>query len=462
MDQRDPRRDEHRDAARDLARDEARDDVKKQEQKEAHHQAHHEEKHAEDVNQEECVERELEVRKSAASEESVDHGDHAEAEGQEADTDDEEHAEFADDEEYEADADSEARSRTNVRRIGLIVACCIMLVLLGTALGVGMFVANGLHPVEAQDREVRIKIEPGMTSAKIAQLLEEHGLIRSEFVFRYYLKVKGEGSRFQAGEYLMKPGMELDEIISMLNRGDTVKEPTIKFTIPEGYTIERIADKLAEERIVDRDVFLEMAAKTDLYDSEYVKEIPADEDIVHALEGYLFPETYEMRAGSTEQEIIQRMVSELSRKLAQLPEDWPLRLEELGLTFHELLTIASLIEREAAVDAERPLIAGVIYNRLKQDMLLQIDATVQYALGEHKEVLLIVDTEVDSPYNTYKVKGLPPGPIASPGLESIRAALYPAETSYLFYVTKKDGSQEHLFAETYQEHLRNIELSKSQ
>ncbi len=364
------------------------------------------------------------------------------------------------DEELEAD---DGHSWRIARRIGFVIACCILLVIIGTALGVGMFFANGLHPVEAKDEPVIISVKPGMSSKQIAELLEDNGLIKSEFVFRYYLRINKQGSRFQAGDYSMTPGMELEEIVTMLNNGDTIKPPTFKFTIPEGYTIKKIADKLAEAKLIDRDRFMELASQPELFTSaRYVGLIPDDADIAYPLEGYLFPETYEMVEGSTEQEIIARMASELDRKLQQLPDDWQLQLEELGVSFHEMLTVASLIEREAAVAEERPIIASVIYNRLKQGMLLQIDATVQYALDDHKDVLLIEDTEIDSPYNTYKINGLPPGPIASPGLDSIRAALYPEDTKYLFYVTKKDGTQEHLFAETYEQHLRNKAASERQ
>jgi len=365
----------------------------------------------------------------------------------------------ADDEDGEED---DGRSGRTGRRIGLIIACCILLVIIGIVLGVGMFFANGLHPVEARDEPVLISVKPGMSSTQIARLLEDNGLIKNEFVFRYYLRINKQGSRFQAGDYSMKPGMELEEIVTMLNNGDTIKPPTFKFTIPEGYTIERIADKLTTENLINRDKFLELASQPELFSSSYVQLIPDNPDIAYSLEGYLFPETYEMVEGSTEQEIIARMIAELERKLQLLPDGWQTQLEELGLSFHELLTVASLIEREAAVAEERPIIASVIYNRLKSDMLLQIDATVQYALDGHKDVLLIDDTEIDSPYNTYKINGLPPGPIASPGIESIRAALYPEDTKYLFYVTKKDGTQEHLFAETYEQHLRNKAASERQ
>jgi UPF0755 protein len=174
----------------------------------------------------------------------------------------------------------------------------------------------------------------------------------------------------------------------------------------------------------------------------------------------LFPETYELKKDSTTKDMVLRMASELDKKLAGLPTDWPEKLKQRGLTFHQLMTVASMIEREVVDDEERPLVAGVIYNRMKIGMKLQIDATVQYALDKPKDRLFEKDLLIDSPYNTYKIAGLPPGPIASPSLKSIEAALYPAESNYLFYVTKGDGTQKHVFAETYDQHLKNIADSK--
>ncbi|MFS0839812.1 endolytic transglycosylase MltG [Paenibacillus sp. 1P03SA] len=188
--------------------------------------------------------------------------------------------------------------------------------------------------------------------------------------------------------------------------------------------------------------------------------IPADAKLKHKLEGYLFPDTYDIPKDATEQKLITLMVDQLDKRLQNLPADWKDKLKASGLTFHQMMTIASLIEREVVVDEERPLVASVIYNRLKIKQPLQIDATVQYALGKQKERLLESDLKIESPYNTYKNPGLPPGPIASPSLASIKAALYPAESKYFYYVTKKDGSQGHLFGETYAQHLANIEKSK--
>lgn len=344
-------------------------------------------------------------------------------------------------------------------KIGLTVFLILICLGAGTAWGVWAYVENGLKPAETGE-PVRFTIERGSSSEQIAEVLETSGMIRNAKVFSYYLKFKGEGSRFQAGEYEMTPGLTLDEIIAKLNQGDVVKVEMIRFTIPEGFTVKQIAERIGELGYASSEDILALTAKPQNFMSEAIKEIPDNDQLSYWLEGYLFPETYEMEKGSDAKQIVERMLAELDSKLGQLPEGWEAQLEANGITFHEMMTIASLIEREVVVDVERPVVASVIYNRLEIGQALQIDATVQYALGEQKERLLYEDLEIDSPYNTYKNPGLPPGPIASPSLASIEAALYPAESEYFFYVTKKDGTHEHLFAETYDEHLSNIEKSK--
>ncbi len=322
--------------------------------------------------------------------------------------------------------------------------------------------ANALRPVQPSADPIQITVSPGMDSTDISYLLQENGLIRNGLIFKYYLRFKNEGSRFQAGTYAMTPGMTIDQIIEMLNKGDTVRAETIRFTIPEGFTIMQIADTLSGLNYIDRSKFLRLADRPEAFAGLLSSHIPDRADLRHRLEGYLFPETYEMKKGSTEEDIIRRMLEELERKLSGLPEGWRNQLKENNIDFHQMMTIASLIEREVVVDDERPIVAGVIYNRLKAKMPLQIDATVQYLFDKPKERLFEKDLRMESPYNTYLHEGLPPGPIASPGLESIRAALYPKKTNYLFYVTKKDGTQRHLFAETYEQHKKNIAASKMQ
>ncbi|MFS1513809.1 endolytic transglycosylase MltG [Chengkuizengella sp. SCS-71B] len=354
------------------------------------------------------------------------------------------------------------RSRNGWKKVKIIMAIIsiIIFLIVGVVAGGVFYGYSSLQPVEAQDENIRFIVETGMNSKQIANRLEEEGLIRNQTSFTYYLKFKGEGQRFQAGEYEMKPGITIDDIIQKLNNGETVVD-TIQFTIPEGYTLSQIADKLSQEELVNIDVLHELLLQPELFSSQSIKKIPEDENLKHVLEGYLFPETYEMKADSSEQEIIERMLLELDRKLKTLPENWEEQLETQGINFHEMMTIASLIEREVVVDEERKTVAGVIYNRIRDNSIkLEIDATVQYALEEPKERLLYEDLKIESPYNTYFVEGLPPGPIASPSILSIEAALYPEKTSYYYYVTKKDGSQEHLFSETYEGHLQNIKKSK--
>ncbi|MBB6673905.1 endolytic transglycosylase MltG [Cohnella nanjingensis] len=323
------------------------------------------------------------------------------------------------------------------------------------------YVWNGLRPPGASDSPVRVTIAKGMRAKSVGETLEKSGVIRNAFLFSMWLKLKNEGSRFQAGEYALTPGMTNGEIVAKLNNGQTIAGDTIKFTIPEGFTVVQIADRLSKAGFVDKDKFLQALHDPSRFNgSAWVKQIPAKAELRYPLEGYLFPETYEMKKGSTEEDLVNRMLSELDRKLNQLPEDWQSAMQERGWTPHELLTAASLVEREVVKDEERPIVASVIVNRLKKKMPLQIDATIQYLLDKQKEKLTTADLEVKSPYNTYKNAGLPPGPIASPSLKSIEAVLFPTETDYLYYVTKKDGSNTHLFAETYKQHLKNIQTSE--
>lgn len=336
----------------------------------------------------------------------------------------------------------------------------IILILAVIGAGGGWYVYNEMQPVNKSGSTVKLTIEPGTGTSRIADMLETQGLIKNSLFFRTYLKWKSEGSRFQAGVYEMNPGVTYDEIIAKLNSGDVVKAEMIRFTIPEGFTVTQMAEKLEEQGYADKKAFLDLAGQAQGLQNELLTEIPADDRLTYRLEGYLFPETYELKKGSTEAEIVQRMLDETKNRLEAIPN--LAKLEKRGLDLNELMTVASLVEREVVVDSERAKVAGVIYNRLSKGMKLEIDATVQYLLGKPKERLLNSDLRSeDSPYNTYLYEGLPPGPIAAPSLKSIEAALEPETTEYLFYVTKKDGSGEHLFAKTYQEHLKNIKNSKA-
>lgn len=342
------------------------------------------------------------------------------------------------------------RFRTVLR---VLITLFILLLLAGA--GGAYYVYNGLQPLPVGEA-TKIEIPAGSGSMRVANILEENGIIRNRELFTLYLKYKEEGTRFQAGIYEMAPGLTHDQIIAKLNAGDVVAAEMIRFTIPEGFTMKQIIERLNKEGIADSAELLALTATP----AELALTLPKDAITAlpqekYPLEGYLFPETYEMKKDSTVKEIVERMANETMAKLNTI-DGWQESLKERGVTLHELMTIASLVEREAAVDKERTLIAGVIYNRLEINQRLEIDATVQYALGENKERLYEKDLQIDSPYNTYRNDGLPPGPIGSPGLDSIKAALQPEKSEYFFYVTKKDGSREHLFGKTYAEHLQNI------
>jgi UPF0755 protein len=346
-------------------------------------------------------------------------------------------------------------------KIIVIIIGILVVLLAGSAFFAWRYIQQELKPMPSANEAVRFTIPSGSSSTEITHILQKNGLIRNSTLFWYYLKYSNEGNQFKAGTYEMKPGVTKNEIIDHLNKGDIVKLEMLRFTIPEGLNVEQITEKLSSQKIVEKSAFLKLVDSNRSYNCRWTADIPKDKTIKHRLEGYLYPDTYEMKKGSTAVDVVERMLCEWDRKLAQLPSDWQTQLEHKSLTFHELLTIASLIEREVVVENERAVVAGVIYNRLNKKMPLQIDATVQYLFDQSKDRLFEKDLQIESPYNTYLHTGLPPGPIASPSLASIKAALYPKESKYLYYVTKKDGTSAHLFAETFDQHKRNITKSNA-
>lgn len=338
--------------------------------------------------------------------------------------------------------------RTPLRLFGGFV------LLMAVAFGLLMMQLNiWLQPVEVPamiQEPVLVSIPAGSSSMRIAVILEERGLVRHAKVFRFYAKYRGLDQQLQAGNYLLSYGMTMDEILEELSRGN-VYRPTVRVTIPEGFTVEQIARRLEQSGLVDYSEFMDLAQAA----------VPAMGRVKpgqrFALEGYLFPDTYEFDLDATPEFILRRLQSRLEEVIT--PE-MRARAEELGMDMHQVLTLASLVEREVQASSERDMVAAVLHNRIKKNMPLQICATVIYALGEHRTELLLRDLEVDSPYNTYKNPGLPPGPIASPGRSAIMAVLYPADVDYLYYVVKGDGSGTHYFGRTFSEHQANIRKSR--
>jgi len=305
-----------------------------------------------------------------------------------------------------------------------------------------------------------IKIPLGSSTAHIASILQEEGLIKNSFLFRLISKYKGYDGQLQAGLYQLSSNMSMDEILLELQKGVLPAEG-IRFTIPEGFTIEQIGERLEEQGLVKKEDFLEICR---VYEkdgvnplSQILGNIPSQ--VYYRLEGYLFPDTYEVCRDVSAEKIVDLM---FSRFLEVFNEEYRLRAEEMGFGIHQIVTIASLIEKEAVLPEERPLIAAVFHNRLNSEALpyLQSCATVQYILGETKPVLTYQDLEIDSPFNTYLYPDLPPGPIASPGLQALRAALYPADVDYLYFVSKEDGSGSHYFSRTLPEHNKYKKLAQ--
>jgi len=346
-------------------------------------------------------------------------------------------------------------------RIVIAAASVLLVLLLLAALVVAYLYNEMLEPVDPsalEDYRI-VEIPSGAGAEKIASLLYSEGLIQNELAFRFFVRRHGYGHRLIAGRYSLSPAMDLSQITAKILSGDIYTETTW-FTIPEGLTVAEMALRLEEKGLADGEKFLALTREPpeSLIDDFYFLDELVYSDIEYRLEGYLFPDTYEINIGINEEEIIRIMLKRMEQVISAANGEG---LADRGLTWHEILTIASLIEREVRVDHERKLVAGVIYNRLAIGQRLEIDATIQYALGETKEFLLYADLEIDSPYNTYRHDGLPPGPIAAPGKASIMAALDPEDVEYFYYNYKYDDTGEHYFSKTYREHLENVRRAEA-
>jgi len=321
-----------------------------------------------------------------------------------------------------------------------LVAAIIMIIFILT-LGSISYLEELTSPINAKRiSKYEVVIKTGASSGQIANLLADKGLIRHPFLFKALVRFRGVESDLKTGYYNLSTGMSIDQMIDKIVNGRVI---TQEFTIPEGFTVEEVAQKVTKQFAFSKEEFLQTARgfKFGQVINTKARKYP--------LEGYLFPETYQVPKGTNPKGIIKVMLEEFE---AKLDERIISKIEDSGLTLAEVITIASLIEAEAKYDAERRLISSVIHNRLDKNMALQIDATIQYILPEHKSKILYSDLAIESPYNTYQHVGLPPGPINNPGLASIKAVLNPKETNYLYYFALDDGS--HKFSKTYREHLR--------
>lgn len=312
---------------------------------------------------------------------------------------------------------------------------------------------NKAEIVIAPQDELKFVIPKGANTSDIADLLKKQELIKDVRIFKLLSKFNGYDGMYQSGTHIVSKSLNYDEMMRVL----TTKPVSRQVTIPEGKNFKQIVDILYSKSIItDKQKFIDIA-NNETFDYEFLKGLgPRD----YKLEGYLFPDTYEFDMSVTEKEVIVRMLENFKRKFK--PEYYTKLKEMNGMTMDKIIILASIIEREAKDAGDRSIISGVFYNRMasrdKTLRKLQSCATIQYILlkltGAVKERLLDADLQINDPYNTYMYEGLPPGPISSPGEASIQAALYPDETSFLYFVAKGDGT--HAFSETYKEHQAAI------
>ncbi len=291
-----------------------------------------------------------------------------------------------------------------------------------------VFVYQMLVPVSVEKQGVLFSIERGESTFQISDNLKAKGLIKNKYVFVLYVFLTGQRDKLQAGEYSLSSSMKISEIVFKIASGDVVKE---KITIIEGWNLRDIGWYFENKGMFQAE---ELYERTEL-------------------EGYLFPDTYEIRRGISLDEIVQKMIDNFNVKLTA---DLRTEIKEQGRTAPEIITMASLLEKEVKTREDKKTVAGILWKRMEIGMPLQVDATVTYITQKQSIRVSKEDTKVDSPYNTYKYQGLPAGPICNPGLDSIEAAIYPEETLYWYYLSASDG--ETIFSKTLEEH--NIAKAK--
>lgn len=304
-----------------------------------------------------------------------------------------------------------------------------------------------------------INIPKGSDLKTVSSILKRDGIIKNTMSFNLLAKYKSAEGNLKAGEYQLSPDMPPLHILNLILEGKVYQYPV---TIPEGYNIFEIASLLNKKGLAEMEKFVLLAFNRDFIESLGIETNNPESEFRISLEGYVFPDTYYIHKGMDESAIIKKMVDTFRKRvLNEITDEY----QKTGLTIHQLITLASLIEKETGNESEKPIISAVFHNRFKKRMRLQCDPTVIYALllkGLKEKKMTYdgnirkEDLSIDSPYNTYRYAGLPPGPIANPGKSSIRAAIHPSVSKYIYFVSKNDGS--HHFSSTIEEHNRAVRL----
>ncbi|MGX9135362.1 endolytic transglycosylase MltG [Rummeliibacillus sp. JY-2-4R] len=345
-----------------------------------------------------------------------------------------------------------------VRKIVITISTIVVALALIIGISMYFYVTSALKPVNKNATStIKVDLPIGSSIDTIAQTLEDKGIIKNGKVFKYYTKFKNE-SAFQAGTYKLTQAMTIDEIIKSLKTGKVYRQPEFTITIPEGLTLTQIAERVEKSTDYSKKQFMDLVTSKEFIDKmkkKYPKTVTNavdNKNIRYALEGYLYPSTYPFFEPKPKlEDIADQMIAQTNEVVIS----YSAQLKEKKMSVHKFLTFASLLEREATAKTDRETIASVFFNRLDKQMPLQTDPTVLYALGEHKNRVLYKDLEVKNPYNTYKNKGLPPGPISNAGKASLEATINPTETDYLYFVADKNGINH--FSKSYNEHLKKVE-----
>lgn len=345
------------------------------------------------------------------------------------------------------------KKQNNVKKITtiVVVVVCILLIVLGLLFS--HYWKSGLEAADANNKkQYSVEIPVGSTTKQIGNILEKKGMIKSAFVFSYYAKTHNK-SAFQAGYYLISPSMTVKQVINRLHSGGSASSPEAAITIPEGYTVEQIADLLAKKTTFKKEEFLNLMKDKAFFDemaNKYPQLFDSERnvtDVRYYFEGYLYPATYNVYKGETMKEFVEEVIKNMNTVMTPYYS----KIKEQGQTVQHILTIASLVEKEGVSESDRKKIAGVFFNRIKANMPLGSDISVTYAQGEHKVHLSNKDVQTDSPYNLYVHTGYGPGPFNNPSKAAIEATVNPTPSDYLYFVADiKTGKV--YFAKTYEEH----------
>ena len=319
---------------------------------------------------------------------------------------------------------------------------------------IGVFIFTQIGPYNKNNKkDIIIDIPSGSSVSKIADILYENDLIKNKVLFKGVVKFSNKAPQIKAGKYLLNQTYSNNDIVNLLVSGK-IYQNGIKITIPEGSTSNEIVDILVSKNLGTKENYEKLIQNPkEFYDKfSYLKE----DDII-SLEGFLYPETYYIEEQLSEKEILSQMLSAFNNIYSDKFKE---KQKELNMTLQQVVSLASIVEKEAVLDADRPTIASVFYNRLEVEMPLQSDATIQYIFPERKKIVTYNDLKIDSPYNSYKNKGLPPTPISNPGVKSIEGTLYPDDTEYIYFVAKMNGGNN--YSVNYEDHLKFVKEYKDE